>query len=347
MASSSARRILFVDCSSILKRFAFFHHDGKPEHYAFDRFCNVLIESVLEMRPSLIFTVCSAPIDNLWRRELYPLYQNGFIGSYHHRIYEQNRPLLDELPERLETLSHIACPRQCNESGDLISSIIHQHTARDDQLFVMAAPKKFEQLLALNDDGRRDVQYVTTTKRATDGLDGALHFEFKYTTTNYLGVANHFVTDYLALCGIQSDSICGVKGIGPVRAKRLLEFGGVPFLLNNQQWKRESTKSLVAAIENQSEALRLFHDRLIPFRTNVDVTSGVENAKPLPPDYFDDGDAALRLRSAIQPLAEKYCLRQTSWQWRTLRTASSGHLQCQSSTKTAIDSCEAHRVGGQ
>ena len=116
-----------------------------------------MIESIIRTRPSIIYTTTSPPFDKLWRRQLFPEYQLDFLASSYYPLYRENKDLLDEFSENFEMINHIKCPSESNESGDIISSIIEQYTDKNDEVFMLTQPKKFEQLLALNDEDKRNM----------------------------------------------------------------------------------------------------------------------------------------------------------------------------------------------
>eukprot|EP01084_Bolivina_argentea_P316735 549102_1 len=140
--SSAMRRILIVDCNGIIKRYSYFFTQNKSSYYPFDRFCNVLIESIIRTQPSIIYTTASSPFDNLWRRKLYNNYQLSFVQSSQYPYYINNINILDELALHIPIINHIKCPLQSNESGDLASSIINKYTSNNDKIFLLAQPKK-------------------------------------------------------------------------------------------------------------------------------------------------------------------------------------------------------------
>eukprot|EP01083_Nonionella_stella_P055787 147070_1 len=300
---ASSRRALFVDCTGIIKRYQYFYTPEKSRYYSFDRFCEVLIASIIHTQPSVIYTTASPDINYSWRRELYPLYQARFTSSPTYPIYLLNSKLLDQL-HHLLPINHIECPSQKNESGDVISSIIHQYTAADDQIFVLAQNKRFQQFLSL----QRNINCIKTVRKPITLDDDMDDDELSFMLETRCNNQCEQIIDYLSL-------VDAVPGIGPVRAKQLLQFGNVPFLLGNLNETWTVLHPLQARlIEEHSATLKLFYEKLIPFDSEVQLDANVmNNAKTIDGQLLKDPVALLRL---IQPLAEKYQLKSVLWRLR-------------------------------
>lgn len=286
------------------------------------RFCNIFIESIIQTRPSIIYTTKSAPVDDLWRKEIFPEYKSTFVQSNQYPIYADNCQLLDELQDQFPIMHQMTSPK--NEAGDIASSIIKSYTNHNDEIYLLSDSKKSQQVLSYNDyqnDEQRNINYMKTTRQDDDEEDHELNFKFIQTSNNLFELSsNTLIPDYFAFVGISTDNISGIKGIGKKRALQLLQFGDIEYLLNNDEWKQKITaKTVRKAMEDDTnrDKLRLFK-KLIPFKDNIEFDKILMEQMPeLADEYFDINDT-LSLLNMIKPFAEKWRLNAILWRQRNL-----------------------------
>ena len=144
-----------------------------------------------------------------------------------------------------------------------------------------------------------------------------MNFSFKISKENMFGLAsNDSIVDYLSLIGIKSDNIDGIKGIGPVRARKLLNFGNVSYLLNNDEWKdKYRSPAIVKLVEDNAGILEFYCNELIPFQDGITIDESLKVVKNVPSDYYRYTDS-MPLLESIRPIAEKYNLPSIKWRLR-------------------------------
>ncbi len=142
------------------------------------------------------------------------------LGSgFRHRLYppyKANRPVADEaFLYQIQRCSEIAdafglCQRGSEEfeADDLIASLVHQQHLAGATALIVSQDKDLAQLVTPGD------QWWAFPRQSAQGHDGLLeHWQIPLAS----------IADYLALCGDAVDNIPGVRGVGAVTAKVLLQ----------------------------------------------------------------------------------------------------------------------------
>lgn len=134
---------------------------------------------------------------------------------------EQLRPQIEPIRQWIEAFGWPIVEQEGLEADDLIAAIARRH--EDADVAIVTQDKDISQLTA---DPR--ISIITPEKKDTWNIIDAAHVEEKF------GVPPHLLGDYLALVGDSSDNICGVMGVGPKTASKLLnEIGGLDAILAN------------------------------------------------------------------------------------------------------------------
>jgi len=178
------------------------------------------------------------------------------------------------------------------EADDVIGTLTRQAEAAGHEVMIVTGDKDLMQLV-----GPR-VQLYNIFKPGVDlVIEGVDAVNEKFGTT-----PDH-VIDVLAIMGDSSDNIPGVKGIGVVGAKKLIqEFGTVAGVLENLDQIKGKNKE---RIEEQQDMLLLSHE-LVTIDTEVPLDPGFESIQTPAPNKVEllGVFQALDFRNMAQELSE-------------------------------------------
>lgn len=213
-------RLLLIDGHSVAYRsyFAFIRAPLRDSHgrntSAVFGFANTLRKLLEEQRPSHCAVAFDAP-GPTFRHERY-------------RDYKIQRPATpDELAEQLPLVKRLvttwgitACEKPGVEADDLLGTLAKRAQAEGFEVVIVSSDKDLLQMVGPGvtvNDPWLGVSYGPEEVRGK------------------LGVGPELVVDYLALTGDASDNVPGVPGIGPKRARALLErHGGLDRVLEQE-----------------------------------------------------------------------------------------------------------------
>jgi DNA polymerase-1 len=251
------RRLVIIDVSNFIFR-AFFAirplsaPDGTPVNAVYG-VLTMLYRLVEDMAPTHVL-VARDTKEESFRKESYAEYKA-------HRT----EPPADLLPqfvliEELLDLLHLpsmAMPRF--EADDIIGSIVRQHHASFDEIYIASGDKDLMQFVD------RKVRMLDTMKQKAYGPADVVE---------KMGVPPEQIVDYLALIGDSSDNIPGVPGIGPKGAATLLqEFGTLEECLRRAS--EVKNKRMQTALLENAEIARI-SQHLATIKCDLELPFGVD-----------------------------------------------------------------------
>ena len=189
--------------------------------------------------------------------------------------YKIQRPsmpedLISQLPIIKEVLKAYRIPAfelDGYEADDLIATIVKHLKSSGPQIVIATDDKDMFQLI-------EDQVLIYSFRQ--DKLLGAAESKERF------GIAPTFITDYLGLCGDTSDNIPGVKGIGEVTARNLIEqFGGLENIYNHiDEIKQAKVKEKLI----EQKEMALVSKTLAVLDSDVPVELDMERLAVLAPD---------------------------------------------------------------
>jgi 5'-3' exonuclease len=249
---------------------------------AAQRFFSLLGGIFVELQPTHILLCLDNPREDLWRTSVYPKYKGN------------RRPKDDQVREFLRTLFNA-----CEKMG-LATSRIEQWEADDvmgsqawgladqfEQVFLCTPDKDMAQLVAGN-----VAVYDYPTKVVRD--EGAVFDVF--------GVGPGQIPDYLALVGDRIDGLPGVRGVGPVKARRLLdEYGTLDGIVQG---------GALGPLDQEEEELLTLIEDLATIRTDLptvlDEGRSLEELEVRPLDLSAAKEELVALKARIGIMASRY-----------------------------------------
>ncbi|HDP67730.1 MAG TPA: DNA polymerase I [Candidatus Marinimicrobia bacterium] len=232
---------------------------GQPTGAVFT-YINSLLKLIEEEQPDYIGMVFDAP-----------------EKTFRHKIYEDYKATREAMPDELvsqlpyihkvtEALNIPVIIRSGYEADDIIGTLAKQARQQGFQVYMVTGDKDFMQLLEPDifvykpASGQKAVEVID--------VDGVVA---KW------GVRPEQIADYLGLIGDTSDNIPGVKGIGPAKARPLLqEFGNLENLIENAD--KIGNPRVRDLIKNSAEEAQ-FSKLLATIKTDVPVNIDIEKLR--------------------------------------------------------------------
>ncbi len=229
-------------------------------------FTNSLLKLLREQQPDYVALVFDAP-EKTFRHEIYPEYK------------ATREAMPDELVTQLPDIRRISEAMNLNilihpgyEADDVIATLAVKGQQDDLQTYIVSGDKDLMQVL--NED-------IYMYKPATGKKDAeVIDVPGVY---DKWGIKPQQIPDFLALIGDKSDNIPGVKGIGPAKAKPLLQqFGTIENIYDNlAQIESERVRQLLEGHREQA----LFSKELATVKKDVPMETELEEFR------FEDVDA--------------------------------------------------------
>lgn len=222
------------------------------------RLLNTVQGILNEVRPSHVIAVFDGEQPS-WRHSIYPDYKLG------------RTPMPEELQQGMEQLQ--ATLWQCgvdslltagDEADDLIATLSHKLTQRQQQVTLISTDKGFCQLLP-------------------SGLQIRDYFNRRWLDQEFVlsqyGIKAEQLVDYWALSGVSGSHIKGVAGIGAKSATALLqEFGSLEQILAQQGEEHR----LVKRVQEQAAAAQLAQT-LVRLRLDIPLGFNLKAIRYSPP----------------------------------------------------------------
>jgi DNA polymerase I-like protein with 3'-5' exonuclease and polymerase domains len=198
-------------------------------------FTSMLLRSIADIKPDYI-AVAFDTREPTFRHQEYTAYKAQRIAG--------PEELHDQLPRAKEVVEALNIPifeLAGYEADDIIGTLVEQATSNKQQVtgletIIVTGDRDTLQLV------RPGVKVYTPGKSFSD----VVYFDEKSTNEKY-GLEPTQLIDFKALAGDQSDNIPGVRGIGEVTAKKLLqEFGSLENIYKNLEKIPEKARNLLA-----------------------------------------------------------------------------------------------------
>jgi len=196
-------------------------------------FTSMLLRSIADIKPDYI-AVAFDTREPTFRHQEYTAYKAQRIAG--------PEELHDQLPRAKEVVEALNIPifeLAGYEADDIIGTLVTQATEKgppDLEIVIVTGDRDTLQLI------KPRVKVYTPGKSFSD----VVYFDEKSTNEKY-GLEPTQLVDFKALAGDQSDNIPGVRGIGEVTAKKLLqEFRTVENIYKNLEKISEKTRNLLA-----------------------------------------------------------------------------------------------------
>jgi DNA polymerase-1 len=272
------KKLAIVDLSSFIFR-AFFGirslnaPDGTPTNAVFGVY-KMLFKLLREHQPTHIFLARDSK-GKTFRHEIFEDYKAN-RGEPPEDLIPQF-----ELIEKLVEKMHLRfCMHKGVEADDIIGSAVTQWKDYFDEIFIVSSDKDLMQFL---DDEK--VFMVDTMKDKKMGSKEVV---------KKLGVRPDQVVDYLTMLGDTSDNIPGMRGIGKVKAAKLLtEYGTFENCI--KQKDKFTGKVLVTAFKDYLEDGRL-SKQLVKIKTDVHLGVTPSQTKY---EFFPDDELIQYLKNDL------------------------------------------------
>ncbi|MGI6717921.1 MAG: DNA polymerase I [Bacteroidales bacterium] len=258
-------------------------------------FTNFLLELIAKENPTHL-AVCSDTIADTFRHEAY--------GDYKANREAMPEDIATNLPFIKELLEGFKIPLiYCDgyEADDIIGTIAKKAESDGYEVFMVTPDKDFCQLVTENIK-----VYKPSYGKNPFQILGEKEVCEKYGLKNTLQMI-----DYLGLTGDASDNIPGVKGIGPVSAKKLLsKYDSIDNIFKNiENIKNPSLKQKL--IDGKEDAF--FSKELVTIYTDVPCAFDIDSfiVEEISYDNVKDLFEKLDFRSITQRLVTEESLRQT------------------------------------
>lgn len=195
-------RLALIDAHSLAHRAL----GGSAKTAPAQRFFSLLGGIYVELEPTHILLCLDNPREGLWRTEQFPAYKG-------------NRPPKDDEIRSFMLTTFNACEKMglstariaSWEADDVMGSNAWGLASQFEQVYLCTPDKDMAQLVFGN---VAVYDYPAKVVRDESGI------------FDVFGVGPGQIPDYLALVGDRIDGLPGVRGIGPVKARRLLEEHG-------------------------------------------------------------------------------------------------------------------------
>ncbi|MCK4689990.1 MAG: DNA polymerase I, partial [Candidatus Marinimicrobia bacterium] len=233
--------------------------NGQPTGATY-AFVKSLLKIINERKPDYLGMVFDAP-EKTFRHKIYPDY----------KATREAMPddLVSQLPQMFKITEAMNIPVIISpgyEADDIIGTLALEAKKKGISVFMVTGDKDFMQLLG--DDiymykpasGQKEVEIISSDK-----------------VVEKWGVRPDQIADYLGLVGDSSDNIPGVKGIGPAKARPLLqEYGTVEGVIENLD-KIENAR--VANMLKEGSESAKFSKMLATIKTDISLDVSIDNLK--------------------------------------------------------------------
>ena len=224
-------------------------------------FANMLVLYLTKERPDYLAVVFDAP-GPTFRKKKYEAYK-----AQRKEIPEDLRAQIPYFKRLTETLNIAFLELEGYEADDIIATIVRRHADADLDVSIISMDKDLVQLV------NERVTMIDTLRNKRYDPEAVI---------KKWGVPPAQIRDLLALQGDTSDNIPGVPGIGPKRAKALLEqFGSVENLLANLD--QVSNKRMRDLLTTHADQARLSLE-LVTLCEEVPVDTALDRFVPREPD---------------------------------------------------------------
>lgn len=248
---SSASRLVLIDGHSQIYRACLTQGpdltspDGEPTKGTY-YFLRMLVKMVRQMRPDYLLMAIDPPRHTLERRSRFPNYKQG-RGTPEPELLLQ----IDRIYEMVELLDVPLVRVKHWEADDVIASYVDRFEDEVDEIIIITRDKDFHQLV-----GPRVTLWDPMTNEETNEDDVIAKW----------GVGPERVVQAQMLVGDGVDGIPGVVGIGPVKARQLLDtYSTVAELYGCRE---EQTPSVRRALEASNLGLLSF---LVTLRRDLPI----------------------------------------------------------------------------
>ncbi len=223
-------------------------------------FMKMLRKVINEERPEYIFVA----FDHKG-----PTFRHNEYKEYKSHRKKTDSELIEQFPKvnnLLDALdiSHLAF--EGYEADDTIATLTGEASKRDIKTVIITGDKDALQLVDENvsvRNGMKDIKYDVKTVKE----------KYKLTPEQ--------IVDYLALIGDKSDNLPGVRGIGPVTAKKLLkEYGSIDRIYKNIDSIKSKIKEKLVAHKEEC----LLTKRLVNLVENIDLPTDINQCLWKGPD---------------------------------------------------------------
>ncbi|MGC9365011.1 MAG: DNA polymerase I [Fidelibacterota bacterium] len=232
---------------------------GQPTGAVF-AYVNSLLKLIEEEKPDYIGMVFDAP-----------------EKTFRHKIYEDYKATREAMPDELvsqlpyihkvtEAMNIPVIIRPGYEADDVIGTLAKHARQQGLQVYMVTGDKDFMQLL----EPDIFIYKPTSGQKAVEVID-------EDGVVEQWGVRPEQIADYLGLIGDTSDNIPGVKGVGPAKARPLLqEFGSLENIIENVD-KIGNPRVRDMIKENAEEAK--FSKLLATIKTDVPVDIKIDTLR--------------------------------------------------------------------
>ena len=274
-------RLALIDAHSLAHRAM---GQNGPDAAA-QRFFSLLGGIYVELEPTHILLCLDNPRESLKRTELFPAYKGNRPPKD-----EKVRKFLLTLFTACEKMGLSACRIEGWEADDVMGSQAWGLCEEFDSVYLCTPDKDMAQLVGPN---VHVYDYPTKVVRDMRGV------------SDVFGVDPEQIPDYLALVGDRIDGLPGVRGIGPVKARRLLaEYGSLDGII--------SAGALGPMDAPEEELLTLIED-LATIRTELptvlDEGRSLEELEVRPLDLSAAKEELVALKARIGIMASRYPVR--------------------------------------
>ncbi len=209
-----------------------------------------------------------------------PTFRHKEYAEYKSHRKKTDSELIEQFPKikkLLDALNIKHLAYEGYEADDTIASLAREASDRDIRVVIVTGDKDALQLVNDNisvQNGMKDIKYdVKTVKEQYEVSPGQ-------------------IVDYLALIGDKSDNLPGVRGIGPVTAKKLLKkHNSVEEIYKNLDDLKESTKDKLAEYKKDC----ILTKRLVDLIDNIDLPVD-------PDDCLWKGPDSAKLKNELRKL---------------------------------------------
>lgn len=268
------KRLFLIDGHALIFRsyYAFlrrpmFNSKGVDTSILFG-FTKTLIDLIIKERPTHL-AVAFDPPAKTFRHELYPEYK-----ANRSETPELIKKALEPLSEILEAISIPVIMKPGFEADDVIGTLAKRAEKEDFEVYMVTPDKDYGQLVS-----GRIFQY----KPGKSGADMEV-IGMKEICDYYTIERPEQVIDILTIWGDASDNVPGVRGVGEVGSKKLIQkYGSVENIYN---MLTELPEKQQAAFREAEQHIGL-SKRLITIDTNVDVSWDEDSLRLSTPHFKD------------------------------------------------------------
>ena len=228
-------------------------------------FTKMLLELINKEHPTHIAVAFDPPVKT-FRHEIYPQYKANRSAAP-----ELVKMALDPLQEILKAFNIAVVMVNGFEADDVIGSMAKQWESSEHNIFMVTPDKDYGQLVS---------DHVFQYKPAKGGND----FEIigKEQICSHYGICSpEQVIDILTIWGDSSDNVPGVRGIGEIGAKKLMEkYGNIENILKHLDELPARQKEGFEEFKEQLSMSRF----LVTIKTDISLPSKLEEIKVKSPD---------------------------------------------------------------